>query len=129
IELRVPNEPIVIDGDRRRLQQVLLNLIANAVQHGASAAGTEVHVRSEPGVAVIAVRDHGPGIAADDRVRVFERFYQAERGVAPGLGVGLYLTHAIVTAHGGTIQVDPTEPGGTTVTVRLPRAMSGPGGA
>jgi two-component system, chemotaxis family, CheB/CheR fusion protein len=127
IELKVPNEPIVIDGDRRRLQQVLLNLIANAVQHGASAAGTQVHVNSERGLAVICVRDHGSGIAADDRGRVFERFYQTERGIAPGLGVGLYLTHAIVTAHGGTIGVDPTEGGGTTFTVRLPRAIAGAG--
>lgn len=121
VQLEVPEGPLVIDGDRRRLQQVLLNLISNAVQHGQSDRGAAVRVVAEPRDAVIEVVDHGVGIAAEDRERVFERFYQTEPHPR-GLGIGLYLTHAIVAAHGGTIQASPTDGGGTTFTTRLPRS-------
>lgn len=123
VELIAPRESLVIEGDRHRLQQVLLNLLSNAVQHGASDRGAEVHVHREADAAIIEVRDHGPGIAAQDRERVFERSYQADRSGTRGLGVGLYLTHAIVAAHGGTIRADPTDGGGATFTVRLPHTL------
>jgi signal transduction histidine kinase len=120
VQLEAPSSPLVIDGDRRRLLQVMLNLISNAAQHGPSDQGTLVRLRAERDAATIEVIDHGPGIPNADRERVFERLYTTEsRG--RGLGVGLYLTQAIVAAHGGTIQLAPTERGGTTFVVRLPR--------
>ena len=121
VRVEIPSTPVLVDADRHRLQQALLNLVSNALQHGASEQGTDMLVRVEDKEAVIEVRDHGPGIPPEDRERVFERFYQADRA-GGGLGVGLYLTHAIVVAHGGTITAHPTDGGGTTFTMRLPRA-------
>jgi signal transduction histidine kinase len=105
------------------LQQVFVNLLANAVQHGASPDGARVRVHAERANAVLEVIDHGPGVPTEDRERIFERFYQSgERGT--GLGVGLYLVHAIVTTHGGTVQVESDKGRGTSFIVRLPRLVA-----
>jgi two-component system CheB/CheR fusion protein len=119
IRLEVPPDPITVIGDRRRLQQVLLNLIANAIQHGASPRGIDVRIRRDWKAAVMEVTDYGPGIAADAREQVFKRFYRGDT-TGPGLGVGLYLVHAIVTAHAGSIDVQSTDNQGTTFVIRLP---------
>src|SRR5262249_26316105 len=97
--LQLGQEPVRISGDARRLQQVVMNLISNAVQHGASPQGFDIRLRREDSSAVLEVVDYGPGIDAEDRERVFERFYQADASTGEGLGVGLYLVHAIITAH------------------------------
>jgi two-component system OmpR family sensor kinase len=123
--LELPTTPVRVDADARRLQQVLLNLIANALQHGRSSQGTVVRVRADADAALIEVIDHGPGIAPVEQHRIFERFYTAEHS-GRGLGIGLYLTHAIVAAHGGTIQMARTQGGGTTFAVRLPRTPETP---
>ena len=111
---------LMLTADRRRLQQVLLNLISNALQYGASARGVDVRLRYDDSTAAIDVVDYGPGIAPEDRSHVFERYFQASDAHARGLGVGLYLAHAIVSAHGNTVEVLPTDPHGTTAVVRLP---------
>jgi two-component system CheB/CheR fusion protein len=122
IRVSAPAETLAVSGDRRRLQQVVLNLIANAMQHGAGPGGIDVRTRREDHVAVLEVIDHGRGIPREDREKVFERFYRAEEGESRGLGVGLYLVQAIVSAHDGTVEVQPTQPQGTTFVVRLPLA-------
>jgi two-component system CheB/CheR fusion protein len=121
IKVDVATGPLVISGDRRRLQQVVLNLLANAIQHGSSAEGATVRLRGENEHAVLEVIDHGPGIPPEERQRVFERFYSADRPGGSGLGLGLYLVQAIVTAHGGTVQVESPNEHGTTFVVRFPR--------
>lgn len=116
----------LVVGDEHRLRQVLVNLLSNARVH--TPAGTTVVVslaRDEDDV-LLRVRDDGPGIAEPLRSRLFERFARgdASRNRAAGsTGLGLAIVHAVVTAHGGTIDVDGT-PGGTTFTVRLPHAGS-----
>jgi two-component system CheB/CheR fusion protein len=116
-------ETLAVKGDARRLQQVLLNLVANALQHGASPRGIDIGVRQEDGFAVVEVIDYGRGIPPEDREKIFERFYQVDEGTTEGgLGVGLYLVHAIVSAHGGMVGLHSTEPQGTTFVVRLPIA-------
>ena len=121
IRVDAPGDPLMVTGDPRRLQQVVLNLLSNAVQHAASRDGFDVRLRSEDGEAILEVADYGPGIPTEDRGRVFERFYQS--GVhGPGLGVGLYLVRAIVNAHGGSVHLVPRDHRGTTFVVRLPRA-------
>lgn len=123
IRLQLGDGPLFVNGDRHRLEQVLLNLISNAMRYGASARGVDVRVRSADAYAVVEVSDYGPGIAPQDRAHLFERFYQSQsRQSGPGLGVGLYLVHAIVTAHHGAIDVQPSDPQGATFVVYLPRA-------
>jgi signal transduction histidine kinase len=122
IRLDTVPEPVFVDGDERRLQQVILNLVSNALLHGPSDRGVAVRVRRGEREAVMEVIDYGPGILAEDREKVFERFYQAGDGTRRGLGVGLYLVHAIVTAHDGRIDVQPNDPRGARFVVLLPLA-------
>ncbi|MDQ7906192.1 ATP-binding protein [Phytohabitans sp. ZYX-F-186] len=116
----------VVDGDGPRIQQVLRNLVGNAVQH--TPPGTPVTVTvtagEGEGEVVVAVRDAGDGIAAEHLPRVFERFYRADpsRGRDGGgsSGLGLAIVEAIVTAHGGTAGVTSAPGRGTTVRVTFP---------
>ncbi|WP_438004033.1 AAA family ATPase [Sorangium sp. So ce321] len=112
--------PVVGHWDSSRLEQVLMNLLSNAMKYG---AGGPIHVvaRGQPDRALLVVRDHGIGIAASDQARIFERF---ERAVSVrnfgGLGLGLYIVRWIVASHGGAIRVE-SEPGaGATFIVELP---------
>ncbi|MGZ3735736.1 MAG: ATP-binding protein [Bdellovibrionota bacterium] len=107
--------------DGHRFEQVISNLLSNALKY---APGKPVKVelsRTLAGHARLAVTDHGPGVAAEDRDRVFGRF---ERGVDPdrisGLGIGLYIAKAIITAHGGTITVEQAPGGGARFVAIVP---------
>jgi CheY-like chemotaxis protein/anti-sigma regulatory factor (Ser/Thr protein kinase) len=106
--------------DRLRIEQVIDNLISNALRHG-NGAPIEVSLSTHEGEACLIVRDRGPGIPAATRERVFERFEQGvlSRKVG-GLGLGLYIVKQIVDAHGGRVCVE-SEPGeGSTFIVHLP---------
>lgn len=108
------------DWDEFRLEQVVVNLLTNALRYG---GGKPIDVRLEQlhGAAAIRVTDHGIGIAPEDRARVFEQFVRVgDRHRTPGLGLGLYITKQLVEAHGGTISVDSTVGEGSTFTVALP---------
>jgi signal transduction histidine kinase len=122
IRLRSSGERLPVNADPRRVQQVLLNLLSNALKHGASPRGVDVQVRRDEQFARVEVIDYGRGVPAEDREKVFERFYQVDETDSRGLGVGLYLVHAIVVAHGGRVEVQTTEPQGATFVVRLPLA-------
>jgi two-component system OmpR family sensor kinase len=114
----------VVAGDEHRLRQVLVNLLSNARVHTPAGTTVVVAVAPEGDDVLLRVRDDGPGIAEPLRSRLFERFARgdASRNRAAGsTGLGLAIVHAVVAAHGGTIEVDGT-PGATTFTVRLPRA-------
>ena len=117
-------DQLQVIGDRDRLKQVFLNLIANAIQY--TPAGGEVFLSlSRSGEhAKLIVRDTGPGIPAEDLPYIFERFYRAEKsrtrsGVA-GFGLGLSIAHWIVEQHGGKIEVNSRDGKGTTFAVWLP---------
>jgi two-component system OmpR family sensor kinase len=132
VELHTPdNRPTIVRGDERRLRQVLANLLNNARMH--TPAGTPVAVTVErTGETVrIVVADEGPGIAAADQRRIFERFYRTDRSRSRergGSGLGLSIVAAVVAAHGGTVRVE-SEPGsGTAFTVDVP-AVGAPVGA
>lgn len=119
-------DQLQVYGDRDRLKQVLLNLIANAIQY--TPAGEEVFLSlARVGDrARLIVRDTGPGIPAEDLPYIFERFYRAEksrtRSAAGGFGLGLSIAHWIVEQHGGRIEVNSREGRGTTFAVWLPLA-------
>jgi signal transduction histidine kinase len=113
--------PVVGAWDRLRLEQVLTNLLENAMKYGARKP-IEVSVTGDDQYAELVVRDHGIGIATEDQQRVFERFERANPArKQPGLGLGLWITSQLVQAHGGTIRVESQVNEGATFTIRLPR--------
>ena len=116
-------DPIPANFDHLRLEQVLANLITNAVKYAPGAA-LEVSLRRENGGAELAVADRGPGISADDAERVFQRFERVGGAKISGLGLGLFITRQIVEAHGGSISVEENPGGGARFVVRLPLAAT-----
>jgi two-component system OmpR family sensor kinase len=134
--------PVVL-GDEARLRQVVGNLVTNALVHTPSTARLTVTICDEPaaaeapgdgagedgGFVVVRVTDEGPGMAAADAERVFERFYRADPSrtrAAGGTGLGLAIVAALVAAHGGMVHLETAPGRGASFTVRLPR--SGPAG-
>lgn len=118
------NETPVL-GDPDRLQQVVLNLISNAITHAPRSRFINVELRSSDGHAELRVSDDGPGVPEAELPHLFSRFYQVSRkqgGTERGLGLGLYISREIVRAHDGEITVSSVEGRGTTFTVRLPLA-------
>lgn len=114
-----PDLPLV-EGDARQLQQVVLNLVMNALQamEGAGRGGTlRVATRRDGDRVVLDVADAGPGIPPEARPHVFEPFFTTKR---QGTGLGLSVSYGIVAAHGGSISVAATGPDGTTFRVTLP---------
>jgi signal transduction histidine kinase len=120
LQFELPHEPIILFGDRLRLEQVMFNLVTNAIKYGGGRP-VEIHVEERPDWASLLVRDHGIGIAPEDQARIFDRFERATTArQSESLGLGLYIAKEIVTAHGGTISVT-SEPGkGSTFQVLLP---------
>ena len=113
-----------VNGDRDRLKQVLINLVANAIQYTPQDGDVYLSVANVGDQARIICRDTGPGIPQEDLPHIFERFYRAEksrtRGKATGFGLGLSITKWIVEHHGGRIEVDSQEGEGTTFAIWLP---------
>jgi len=122
--LDLPEHEVTIDGDALALQQVIANLLTNARTHTPpdTTVTTTVDESGSEDV-IIAVHDNGPGIPPDILPRIFNRFVRAQlaRARPDGTGLGLSIVSAIVTAHGGTVEVT-SEPNATTFTVRLPKA-------
>ena len=135
----------MVVGDEDRLRQVVANLMANAVRHtpegtaidvavGVVAAGATDRPDGSGGSAirraVLEVRDHGPGLSAEQAERVFERFYRIDssrtRGRGGGSGLGLSIVTAVVAAHRGQVEVRPTPGGGATFRIEIPAAPPGP---
>lgn len=119
-----PDDFPAVDGDPRRLEQVLDNLISNAIKYSPQGGPVRITGSMTPAEILLAVQDSGVGIPWGEQERIFERFYRVEgpttRAVA-GTGLGLYLTRAIVQAHGGRIWVESVPGHGATFFVALPR--------
>jgi two-component system OmpR family sensor kinase len=120
-----PLGPAELVADERQLRQVVSNLVTNSRIHTPQSTPIEILVGAGvPGHVALMVRDHGPGIPREDRRRVFERFYRADRarsrGGGAGSGLGLAIVGAIVAAHRGTVRVEETPGGGATFVVELP---------
>jgi signal transduction histidine kinase len=117
-------DQMLVNGDRDRLKQVLINLVANAIQYTPQDGDVYLSLANVGGQARIVCRDTGPGIPAADLPHIFERFYRAEksrtRGQSTGFGLGLSITKWIVEHHGGRIEVDSKEGRGTTFAIWLP---------
>ena len=106
--------------DPLRLEQVVVNLLSNALKYG-EGKPIEIAVLPSDDRVVMRVRDHGIGIDLRSQDRIFERFERAVSVNYGGLGLGLYITRQIVTAHGGKISVESKPSEGSTFIVALPR--------
>ncbi len=114
-------EPLACTGDSERIAQVITNLLTNAINYNRPQGEVRVTNTLQNGSAIITVRDTGQGISAEDLPRVFERFYRSDKSrTSGGQGLGLSICQAIITAHGGTMEVASEVGVGTTFTVRLP---------
>lgn len=112
---------VVGTWDRLRIEQVVTQLLANAIKYAPGRPIT-VRVRGEAAVAVLEVRDRGPGLQLEAIGRIFDRFERATSPAAGGMGVGLYVARQIAHAHGGSIDATNLPDGGACFTVRLPLA-------
>lgn len=111
-----------VRGDASALEQILVNLVENAVKYGPEGGLVELVAREQGAAVRIEVRDKGPGIAPDQRRRVFERFYRVDPGRSRhmgGTGLGLAIVKNLSEAMGGDVGVDPREPCGACFWVRL----------
>lgn len=123
--LNVPDDGKVVQGDRDRLEQVLGNLLENAVKYSPDGSEILVNVEERGDTVVTTVCDRGIGIPADELGQVFERFHRGRQVSSTnygGLGLGLYITKQIVERHGGSIWVESREGSGTSFYFSLPTA-------
>lgn len=127
LEVRGPAAAVWIVGDALRLEQVLYNLLGNAMRYSPHGGLIVATVSAQDEKVQLAVQDQGIGVPAQDLPHLFERFYRASNVSAnniSGVGIGLYVVKEIVQLHGGTIVVESEERKGSTFTLCLPRAVA-----
>jgi heavy metal sensor kinase len=118
-------EKVMVDGDRARLKQVVVNLLDNAISYTAPGGKVQLRIRAAAHRAVLEVEDNGTGIPQAALPHIFERFYRADKARSRqmgGTGLGLAIVQAICLAHGGEVQVESTEGRGSRFSVILPLA-------
>jgi PAS domain S-box-containing protein len=124
LELNLPDQPIVIEADTTRIVQVLCNLLNNAAKYTPPGGRIEVSAWTEPGQAMVAVRDSGVGIPPEALATVFDMFTQVRGNIdraQGGLGIGLSLVRRLAELHGGSVVAASAGRGhGSTFTLRLP---------
>ncbi|MBN6151666.1 sensor histidine kinase [Xanthomonas sp. AmX2] len=120
VQLAIAGEPALVRGDALLLREAIKNLIDNACKYGGQAP-LQVALTCEARECVVTVADHGPGIAAADAERVFERFARGEGAAPGGAGLGLAIVKRVVDSHGGRIDLSNRVGGGLIATLRLPR--------
>jgi two-component system sensor histidine kinase KdpD len=121
LEVDVPEQLPPVAVDETMMRQVLVNLLENAAAYGSPERGVAVHAARADGVLEIAVCDHGAGVAAGDRQRIFEPYRRLADGGGPsGSGLGLAISRGFVEAHGGTLTVGETPGGGARFVVSIP---------
>ena len=128
VRVAVPAERIVLQADRGRVRQLVMNLLTNAVKYTMPGGAVVVSCEAEDGTLILRVRDTGIGIAAGDLPHIYDRFWRADparsrTSVRPGAGLGLAISKWIAEAHGGSIDVQSRPGKGTTFTVRFPLAL------
>ena len=124
IVVRFPPDLPVVEGDAGRLEQVLDNLVSNAIKYSPDGGTIEISGRALANDVIVTVSDQGVGIPPEEQSHVFERFFRGARERnqrTPGAGLGLYLARAIVEAHGGRIWVVSTPGEGTAFSFAVPR--------
>jgi signal transduction histidine kinase len=123
IVVELPPAPGALSGnwDRMRIEQVLANLVSNAVRYAPEETEIRIAARRDGDEVLLSVADQGPGIAEEDARQLFRPFSRLQRDAkVPGMGLGLYLSKAIVEAHGGRLWVESRVGEGSTFFVALP---------
>ncbi len=125
VRVDVGEEPVTVSGDPHRLRQVVDNLLANVRDHTGPETSVAVRLGMDDGRATLVVSDDGPGLAAEDASRAFDRFWQAGGDGAGshgqrGTGLGLSIVAEIVAVHGGQIRLDTAPGAGAAFTISLP---------
>ena len=119
LDVNASNESAMADVDPVRIREVLTNLVSNALRHSATGGAVTISVDEANEAVVLAVRDAGGGMTAEEVARVFDRFYKGS--ASRGSGLGLAIARSIVTAHGGEIRASSELGKGSTLEFRLPR--------
>jgi PAS domain S-box-containing protein len=122
ISLQTSIDSLIISGDPHRIEQVLINLLTNAIKYSPGKDKVEVYLNTKGNKVMIGVKDYGVGIAADNLKQIFSRFYRVE-GANPnisGLGIGLYLSHEIISRHKGKLWAESELGKGSTFWISLP---------
>jgi signal transduction histidine kinase len=123
--MRLPNADLIVDGDPRRLENIVNNLLSNAFKYSPDGGSVVLEVSASDGLVSVAVSDRGLGIPAQDRARLFTRFGRLDRPGTEsiqGTGLGLYLSQELAREHGGSIEVASEDGRGSTFTLVLPQA-------
>ena len=124
VEIKVQVPPgMTLWADRRRLDQILLNVLENAVKFNREGGSVIVTAGSANGMVVLSVEDTGPGIPPDSLERIFNRFYRVDRARSkevPGTGLGLAIVKHLVRLHGGRVRAENRETMGTRIVLELP---------
>jgi two-component system phosphate regulon sensor histidine kinase PhoR len=128
LELEVPDNFPTVHADERRLEEVVHNLLDNAVKYSHQNGRILIQAGARDEEVVLSVRDEGVGIAANDLPRIFERFYRADRARSRelgGTGLGLSIVKHIAQLHGGRVEAESVVGQGTTIRVILPNPLQG----
>lgn len=123
IDLRLPPEPVIVQADEKRLSQVIVNLLSNALKYSPPATTIRVEITQLPGKVILAVHNEGPALSKEQQKSIFEPFYRspkAHSSATPGWGLGLAISKEIVRQHSGGLSVESLEGKGTTFSVALP---------
>lgn len=119
IKTVIEPDAVQVNADRDRVLQALANLITNALRHARGSGPIELTARAADGAVELSVRDHGPGIPAEARPHIFDRYWQG-RERRGGSGLGLAIVRGIAQSHGGQVRVSTTDGGGATFTLSMP---------
>jgi len=130
LSLAAPNHTITLNGktgvaimgDELQISQVLNNLISNAIKYSPGSDKVDVYISKVGNFVKVSVRDYGMGISAQDKIKIFERFFRVRdiQKKFPGLGIGLYISHEIIANHNGTLWVESEIGEGSTFSFTLP---------
>lgn len=123
VTVQLPEEPVFFDGDEVLLEQVLVNIVSNAIKYSPDESMVIIRVKNEPRQSCVTfiVDDQGVGIEEAERTRVFDKFYRSPSTQhITGTGLGLAICKGIVEVHGGTIQAEGNPDGGTRIRIELP---------
>jgi two-component system sensor histidine kinase KdpD len=126
VSTRIPDDLPLVPVDALLIEQVLVNLLENAFKYTPAAAAVDIRARAEGDHVLVQVADQGPGVPAEAREKVFEKFYRHETHGERGFGLGLPICRAIVEAHGGKVQVGAAQPAGAVFSFSLPLGPDAP---